>query len=44
MLVLSQTCVFQGGFDKKHQLSIVPKLDYFIIHSSGPSTHNALAG
>ena len=26
--VLSQTCVFQGGFDKKHQLSIVPKLDY----------------
>ena len=27
---LSQTCVFQGGFDKKHQVSIVPKLDYLL--------------
>ena len=28
--LLSQTCVFRGGFDKKHQLSIVPKLDYLL--------------
>ena len=28
--MLSQTCVFQGGFDKKHQVFIVPKLDYLL--------------
>ena len=40
----SQTCVFQGGFDKKHQVSIVPKLDHLLYIYQGLRPRMLLVG